>query len=77
MYTEKMFIVSLRFDWLLIICTSGKFEGILLHVGRTSSEKSAVNAMLGGILLDTTHNTGSAIHKNTVDARHRHTNTGR
>ena len=31
----------------IIICTSGKFQGILLHVGRTSSEKSAMNA-LGG-----------------------------
>jgi len=49
MYLEKMFIVSLRFDWWLIICTSGNFPGILLHVGRTSSGKSAINTILGGM----------------------------
>ena len=36
------------FDWELIICIRGKFRGILLHVGRTSSGKSAMNAILGG-----------------------------
>jgi len=48
MYPEKMFIMSLRFDWELIVCIRGKFQEILLHVRRTSSKKSAINAILGG-----------------------------
>jgi len=34
----------------LIICTAGKFQKILLHVVRASSEKSAIIAILGGIV---------------------------
>jgi len=40
--------ISMYTDLILIICTGGKFQRILLHVGRTSSEKSAINAILGG-----------------------------
>ena len=29
----------MRFNWCLIICTAGNFQGIWLHVGRNSSEK--------------------------------------
>jgi len=32
-----------------MICTAVKFQGILLHVRRTWSGKSAINAFLGGL----------------------------
>jgi len=43
-YSAKVLISSLRFNWYLIVCTAGKFQESLLHVGWTSSEKSAIMA---------------------------------
>jgi len=32
-----------------MICTGRKSSGILLRIGRTSAEKSAINTFLGGL----------------------------
>ena len=39
----------LRLKWYIIICTRREDSRILLHVSRTSAEKSAINAFLGGL----------------------------
>jgi len=49
MHPEYFLIVSLRLNWYCIICAAGKFPRILLHVVRTSSDKSAIIAILGSM----------------------------
>jgi len=48
MYPEKILTVSRGSIGTESFCTAGKFQRILLHVVRTSSEKSAIIAILGG-----------------------------
>jgi len=48
-YSENLLMWSLRWTWYMTICTGREVLGILLHVGRTSAEKSAINAFVGGL----------------------------
>jgi len=45
--SEKIVIFSLTWNYFLIIVTTGKSQRISLHVGRTSSEKGAIDTFLG------------------------------
>jgi len=45
---REILTLSLSFNLYSIICTTGKVPRILLHIGRTSSENSAINAIWGG-----------------------------
>ena len=46
--SEKVLILSLRCTWYIRIGTGRQVSGILLHIGRTSAEKCAIDAFLGG-----------------------------
>jgi len=48
-YLENIWILSLRCTWYIMICTGRESSGILLRIGRTWAEKSAMNAFLGGL----------------------------
>jgi len=46
--SEKVLILSLRCTWYIRIGTGRQVSGILLQIGRTSAEKCAIDAFLGG-----------------------------
>ena len=61
-YSTKVLISSLRFNWYLIVRTAGKFQESLLHVGWTSSKKSAIIAWTVKIAFATDTATHAATH---------------